>query len=858
MDTEAFRDFERAAHDRVAGGYHDFFEPVTGGAIPTLLDAAAVRAGSRVLDVATGPGAVAAAAAARGASTVVGVDLSPRMVALAASLHPEVEFREADAEARPFDAGAFDSVVGNFGVGHFPRPKRAVAEVTRVLARGGRAALSWWQLPARNRVNGVFFDALSRAEAPPPPGLSAGPAVFRFSGEAELLALLTAAGLEDVAAREVTWVHAVPSAEAWWQGGLGSLARASASILGQAPAMQRRIRAPLTCSWRRTPSRAAFACPARPGSARGERRDVPSGTASPDASIGSLLAVRTVLGFRSAWGRFGPRRPRGRSSMRHLALVIASAAVMAYPPPALATQESFPIIVNYAVHHDAAAPRGSDILGPDSEESRHERERPLHYPHPEHVDRPVLDAPTASLSSLPLSGTPNQWDGVRVGEAGGGSWIPPDSTGAVGSSEYVQWVNAAFAIFDKVDGSRKSDPGNSSITSWKANLIWKGFGGGCERNNDGDPIVQYDRFAHRWVMTQFSVSTKPYLQCVAVSSSDSFYDSFFHQNGATFYRYSFSYSNFNDYPKLGVWPDAYYITFNMFKGNFVGPWACAYDRAKMLVGAPATQVCFKISSAYASLLPADLDGNNAPPAGTPNYLLSLGSGNCATVGGVAKGCLNFWKFHVDFTTPANSTLTRTTFYVNAFNRACNGGACIPQPGTTQTLDSLGDRLMWRFAYRRFSDGHESLVANHSVTVGSVTGIRWYEIREPAAISPNLPVVYQQGSFAPDSLHRWMGSIAMDKIGNIAVGYSVSSTTAYPGIRITGRAASDPLGTLSASETTIITGTGAQTRTRWGDYSHMSVDPVDDCTFYYTNQYLPSNGAWNWITRISRLKFASCQ
>ena len=243
MDTEAFRDFERAAHDRIAGGYHDFFEPVTGGAIAALLDAAGVGAGCRVLDVATGPGGVAAAAAARGAQSIVGVDLSPRMVALAASLHPGVEFREADAEALPFDSGAFDAVVSNFGVGHFPRPERAVAEFARILARGGMAAVTWWELPARNRVNGVFFDAVSEADAPPPSDLPAGPAVFRFSDEAELLPILSGAGLVDIAVREVTWVHPVPTAEAWWRGGLGSLARASASILGQTPAMQGRIRA---------------------------------------------------------------------------------------------------------------------------------------------------------------------------------------------------------------------------------------------------------------------------------------------------------------------------------------------------------------------------------------------------------------------------------------------------------------------------------------------------------------------------------------------------------------------------------------------------------------------------------------
>jgi SAM-dependent methyltransferase len=280
MDTEAFRDFDRAA-----GGYHDFFEPVTGGAIATLLDAAGARAGCRVLDVATGPGAVAAAAAARGASRVVGVDLSPRMVALAASLHAGVEFREADAEALPFDAGECDAVVSNFGVGHFPRPARALAEVTRVLARGGMAAVSWWDLPARNRVNGVFFEAVSRAGAPPPPGLPAGPAVFRFSHEAELVAVLRTAGLEGVAVRDVTWVHAVASAEAWWQGRLGSLARASARILGQAPEMQRKIRASSISSSRRMPSRAAFARRARPGSRLGGSRD-PPGKCCPATAAG--------------------------------------------------------------------------------------------------------------------------------------------------------------------------------------------------------------------------------------------------------------------------------------------------------------------------------------------------------------------------------------------------------------------------------------------------------------------------------------------------------------------------------------------------------------------------------------------
>ncbi len=525
-------------------------------------------------------------------------------------------------------------------------------------------------------------------------------------------------------------------------------------------------------------------------------------------------------------------------------------------------EEKFPLVVNDAVHHDAAPPRGSDLLSSNSVDTGGQKERPLHVPHPEQVDTPVPDQPVAPTGNFSLSGTPYGWDGLSVGEGNGGSWIPPDPNGAVGTTEYVQWVNAAFAIFDKTTGLRKTDPAAPTVSAWKGNALWQGFGGGCETNNDGDPIAQFDKLAQRWVMTQFSVSTKPYLQCIAVSSSDSFYDSFFHLNGQTFYRYAFGYNAFNDYPKLGVWPDAYYVTFNMFKGNFVGPWACAYDRNKMLQGQSATQVCFNISSVYSSLLPADFDGTNLPPASTPGfaYLLSLGSGNCAKVNGATQGCLNFWRFHVDFTTPGNSTLTVTSVYVNAFNRACGGGACIPQPGTKQTLDSLGDRLMYRVAYRNFGD-HESLVVNHSVNANNVTGVRWYELRNATGhtLATASPVIYQQGTFAPDALYRWMGSMAMDKQGNIAAGYSVSSSAQYPSIRLTGRAFNDPLGSLAGTEQTVMAGNGAQTKQyRWGDYTALSVDPVDDCTMYYTNEYLPNNGNWNWTTRIYQFRFGSCQ
>jgi SAM-dependent methyltransferase len=242
IDAEAFREFERRGHDRVARSYGDFFEPVTAGTIETLLDVARVRRGTRALDVACGPGVVAAAASARGA-TVTGVDLSPKMIAVARTRHPELEFREADAERLPFDEGSRDAVVCNFGVGHFGRPEPVAVEFVRVLARGGHAALTWWDGPSRTPVNGVFFDAVAEAGLGAPPGVPAGPPPFRFSDEAELRALLTIAGLEKVTVRTLTWTHRIPTADAWWNGGLGSLVRASAIVLAHGPDVQRRIRA---------------------------------------------------------------------------------------------------------------------------------------------------------------------------------------------------------------------------------------------------------------------------------------------------------------------------------------------------------------------------------------------------------------------------------------------------------------------------------------------------------------------------------------------------------------------------------------------------------------------------------------
>jgi hypothetical protein len=432
------------------------------------------------------------------------------------------------------------------------------------------------------------------------------------------------------------------------------------------------------------------------------------------------------------------------------------------------------------------------------------------------------------------------FDGVGVGfGAFDPNVAPPDTNMSVGTTQVVQWVNLSFAVFDKT--------GQLLLGPVAGNSIWSGFAGGrCDLNNDGDPIVQYDKMANRWILTQFSVSGgPPFFQCVAVSrTSDA--------TGA-YARYAFSFGNqFNDYPKLGVWPDGYYMTYNLFLNGqtFSGGDVCAMDRTKMLAGDPsAGQVCFILPN-DGGLLPADLDGSRLPAAGTPNFVLSFGT-----------NALNFYRFHADFANPGSSSLTGPTVLpVAAFTPACGGGACIPQAGTKQVLDSLGDRLMYRLAYRSFAD-HESLVVNHSVKVGAgrrdnQTGVRWYELRNPMG---NPPTVFQQGTYAPDALFRWMGSMAMDKVGNIAVGYSVSSSSMNPAIRFTGRAPADVPGTLG-SESSLIEGTGSQGRRldRWGDYSSISLDPVDDCTFWYTTEYLKANGTFNWSTRIGSFKLAGCQ
>jgi len=415
---------------------------------------------------------------------------------------------------------------------------------------------------------------------------------------------------------------------------------------------------------------------------------------------------------------------------------------------------------------------------------------------------------------------------------------PPDTNGEVGLSQYVQIVNQGFQVFDKTTGTSVFGPVNIAT-------LWAGFGGVCE-GGFGDPVVVYDQGANRWVITQFAGTSIPTDECIAVSTGS--------DATGSYARYDFNLgTDFFDYPKFGVWPDAYYMGMNVFNSGgtaFLGPQPFAFDRAAMLAGNPATFVTFRDPSFFNpssdQFMPADLDGSNPPPAGAPNPFMSTGT----------NATWPLYRFHVDFAVPANSTFTLGgTLTPDPFSVICGGGSCVPQLGTADTLDTLGDRGMFRSAYRNFGD-HEALVGNMTVASGGVAGIRWFEVNN---VTSGTPGFAQQSTYQPDNTWRWMGSIAMDGSGDMALGYSASDATINPQIRYAGRLASDPPGTLGQAEVHLFDGTGSQTDTvsRWGDYSDMTVDPVDDCTFWYTQEYYQTTSSFNWRTRIGNFKFPSC-
>jgi len=477
----------------------------------------------------------------------------------------------------------------------------------------------------------------------------------------------------------------------------------------------------------------------------------------------------------------------------------------------------------------------------------------------------------------PISAPIQNFDGIclpfgsqHCDQASNCSCLPPDTNGEAGLTQYVEMVNTSFVVYSKT--------GTVLRPATETNQLWANTDSECKTHNDGDPVVVYDQLANRWVLTQFinAGSGEQYGECVAVSTTGDATGSYY------LYTFLFGPNVFYDYPKIGVWPDGYYMSANEFPNGSVtsaGAGAFVFERSKMLKGASARVVFFDESlhnppgGQYNGQLPGDLDGSVKPLAGTPNLFAEIDdpTGVPPTAPGDNGFDMRLWKFHVDWSNPANSTFgdngnPSVTLPVAPFvrNQCVYGhGDCVPQKGGPEQLDVLGDRLMFRMAIR-VRNGTQSVLLNHTVKANNgPTGIRWYEVRIP---SGGTASIYQQGTYAPtdtpaNPLWRWMGSVAMDHKGDIAVGFSASGPNDYPSVRYTGRAAGDALGQMTQTEQVAWTGAGPQTQAegRWGDYSDLSVDPADNCTFWYSQEYLGTDlvfGAWR--TRIASFKFPGCK
>src|SRR6266446_1432712 len=541
-----------------------------------------------------------------------------------------------------------------------------------------------------------------------------------------------------------------------------------------------------------------------------------------------------------------------------LGLLLALLAYTAYPGASLLAQKPsqqmteqlrWQVIPSY--HNDVSLPLREMALLPLPPAREHEGPEnpriPFNHAGTDRLDPVVqnkfLNSLTANIPSPILN-----FDGQSF-PGSGCNCAPPDTNGYPGLTQYVQIVNKGYQVFDKFTGA-------SILGPLPIQSIWTGFGGVCT-SGFGDPVVLYDKLADRWLVSQFAGSGIPTDQCIAISQTRD-------ATGA-YYRYAFHLgSNFFDYPKLATWPDAYYMADNVFNSSgtaYLGTQPFAFDRTKMLCGLAATMVTPGVVGVPANsedpLIPSDIDGTVLPPPGAPNSFVEF-----PDLIGNNLGTYRMWHYHVDFAVPANSTFTIFAAPAAApYTCLCGcGGNCVPEPGGN-ILDSLADRLMYRFAYRNFgtpSAPNESSVCNFSVMGGAQAAPRWFELKNVT----NGPVtINQEGTYAPaDGVWRWMGSVAMDHSGDLAVGFSASNATTDPQIRYAGRLSTDPLGTLAQGEAHLFDGTGYQTDTssRWGDYSCLVADPVDDTTMFYTQEYYATNSSFNWRTRIGTFRINATQ
>jgi len=512
-----------------------------------------------------------------------------------------------------------------------------------------------------------------------------------------------------------------------------------------------------------------------------------------------------------------------------------------------------------------------------------EEKRLMRYPHPE-ISTPTK--PTSAyerfeslmkqiLPPLPqMPGPLLTFDGMNSAQSGC-MCLPPDTDGDVGPNHYVQSVNSSIKIFDK-----SGNPLNGANGTTYNSLFLTLVGTPCSGLNNGDGFVFYDQVADRWVASDFAFpgtlpGAGPFYQCVAVSQTGD-------PVSGGWFLYAIQHDPANptwigDYPKFAFWnsggtpaQNAYYFTINQFDGPtlaFEGVRVFALDRASMLTGGAANAIAFNIPPAGLgdsySLVPAGFRTGNPPPVGGDEFLLSVDS---PATGGVTLTQVHGWKFHVDFGTPVNSTLgigvnhspnanITVAGFVDAFTTTT---LLVPQTGTTAKLDTLGDKIMTPAVYQNRA-GVESLWANQTVLLNypnGPTAVRWYQFNVTGGNFPATPVQQQSWNNGNDGLWRWMPSIAVDQNGNTAIGYSASSAAQNPSIRYAGRLAADPLNNLGQGEAIMTAGGGHQTHSsgRWGDYSMTTIDPVDNLTFWHTNEYYPVTSSANWFTRVGKFQF----
>jgi len=504
--------------------------------------------------------------------------------------------------------------------------------------------------------------------------------------------------------------------------------------------------------------------------------------------------------------------------------------------------------------------------------------------------------------SKPAADLVESFDGLGAGlSAATPPRNPSDNSLAVGPDHIIQTVNSQIVVFTK-KGKRFDTTGKVLYGPMATNTAFAGFGGVCEARPNGDAVVRYDQLAERWliVMPIFrravegsdwgqtapaapGVAARPgqaaqpgpavpfgpppplpapvargqapatpappphgsYAMCYAVSATA--------DPLGSYYRYAFERPLFPDYPRPAVWPDGYY-TPTSTGDDVIQKHVCAVDRARMLKGLPATEQCVVIDGVN-FLNTADVDGPAAPPAGAPNIVLAAGGAQLK--GDLDDDAIFSWSFHVDWKDPSKTRVVGPQrIAVAPYHYLCGGQLtnCVPQPGTDRRLDAQGDKIMPRLVYRRLGQ-RESIVAVHSVdTAAGAGGVRWYELRLDRQRVPRL---FQQGTYAPDAFYRWMASPAMDRFGNIGIGYSFGGTPHFPGQRFAGRLAEDPPGQLTLRETVLAEGEAAQTNTmRWEDYTQTAVDPSDDCTIWYVGDYLKKD-ATTYSTRIGAFRMAGC-